>query len=272
MFVPINPLRTEKGALAVLVDEYGEDAAMPVEISEADFNNLSNFNVVVDALSVSMAAKLQVGSIFTGSASVNEKGFYLDALSYTDKYREQHLPNQMVIATRWGVGIRVLLRVSDIKTDLSLNFGMVAAAAQLGLVTTRYEIQGIGIGGDGLAIVLKNLPQIGDFDFETYNMLSNEIPKKLGVYIEENKSNLIPQPIAVAITKSVDSILSAKSIYYAMRSIAARRSLNDALAKADVEYDRNVIRKVYLQIAGDIGENDRPSKQAEHQAEGWLEF
>ena len=270
-FIPINPVRTESGALAMLVSELSEHAARPVELGAND-DPFSNFRIVSDSLSTSIAGKLGIGAIFKGAANGSDQGFYFDAMTFTDKYREQSLPDQSISATRWGVGIRVLLRVYDVRGDASLNFGLVGAAVELQQARAQYEIMGFGIGIDGLIAVLEEIPAIGDFKYDTYQKLNGTVVKKLAAYIKEHQALLKPEPVAVALIQPLDPLLNARSVYFAMRCIADRRPLTDALSKAGVTYDRETVRKLYLQVAGKLNDSERPSREAEQQAERWLSF
>lgn len=190
-FLPVSSQLTKTGALAALVADLGEDAAKPVPLQDKD-KALSNFTVVSDALSVAFAGKLGVGSIFSGAASTKDRGFFFDAMTFTDEYAEQNVGEAGVIATRLGVGVRVLLRVTELTANAALNFGLVGAAVELQQARARYEITGIGIRVDGLILVLEELPPIGDFRYETYQKLNSTVVKKLANYLKTNKARLVP--------------------------------------------------------------------------------
>ena len=268
MFIPVDPTTTSSGAIAALVPQLGEEAAKPVEL-ESETPEFSHFEIVSDALSSSAATTLDVGSSFGASLTATDKLFFFDAMAYTQRFEQQESHDKVISATRWGVGLRVLLRVSDIKTNISLNFALVGAAVALNQAHAQYRISGIGIGVDGLDIVMKHLPAVGDFTSETHVKL-NQAVEDLSKYIQKNKSNLKPQPVAVALRKSIDPLMNARSIYYAMRSVASRRSLNEALSRTQGEFDSDIIRSVYRQF-GQSGNNvEHPSKNAEKEAEKWL--
>ena len=267
-FVPISPLRTKSGALVSLIEHLGEKDSMPVALGDKA-TALSNFQVVSDAMSISAAATLGVGSIFRGALSGNERAFFFDAMAYADRYEEQRLPDQKVIGTRWGVGIRVLLRVALLEANATVNFGLVGAAVELGRARARYEIIGIGIGIDGLVAVLEELPSIGDFKYETYLKLNGNVVKKLAKLISTKKDELVPEPVAVALTRPIDPISHARSIYYAVAAIGDRRPLNDALHGRPVTLDADAIRNVYAYFGVPDG-SAKPSEDAERQADKWL--
>lgn len=270
MFIPVDPTTTSSGALAALVPQLGEEAAKPVEL-ESETPQFSHFEIVSDALSSSAATTLDVGSSFGASLTATDKLFFFDAMAFTERFEQQESPEKVISATRWGVGLRVLLRVSDITTNVSLNFALVGAAVALNQAHAQYRISGIGIGVDGLDIVMKHLPAVGDFTSETYVKL-NQAVEELSKYIQKNKSNLKPQPVAVALRKSIEPLKNARSIYYAMRYIASRRPLKDALSDTKGDFDSDIIRNVYRQFAQIDSDTKQPVKEAEQKAEKWLKI
>lgn len=271
MWLPINPTRTSKGAWVSLAKVFGENNARPVPLDPADNPLTSSFTLVDSEISLSVAGKLAVGSIFGGTLGYDEHAFYLDAAAYTEKYAEPAGP-QGILGTRWGVGLRVLLRVKKVKTDLSLAFGMVGAAVQLGYASAQYEIQGIGIGIDGLQIVLGELGGRGDFNSETYYKINDAVLSKLANYIKTNAANLKPQPFAVQLIQPIDldPIVAARPIVFAMRRVREGSSLNDALSRAAGKYDEAEIKTVYAKLNPGAGPDDKPSKDSRSQADNWL--
>lgn len=268
-FTICDPTRTESGALATLVRKLGEEEAQPILLTDPQ-SALSNFRVLSDYISVSAGATLGVGSIFTGAIDGKEQGFYYDAMTYTDQYREQQQPDSSIQATRWGVGIRVLLRVSDISTDVELNFGIVGAAVELQQARARYEIIGIGIGQAGLNIVLDELSGLGSFTFDTYTKLNGGVIKRLSEYMDANASSLRPQAVAVALAKPVDPLGEAQSIYYAMWYISRGWTLQRVVTQAPLTIDRDIIRNVYVEVATIQDDSETPSYAAQQRAREWL--
>jgi len=270
-FLPISFQLTKNGEFAALLPRLGENSSRAVPLKDKN-RAFSNFKVVSDALSIELAGKLGVGSIFTGAISSRDRGFFFDAMTFTDEYSEQSMGGTGVIATRWGVGIRVVLRVTERIVNASLNFGLVGAAVELQQASARYEIIGIGIGIEGLQIVLEELPALGDFRYETYQKLNSNIVKKLADHIKNNQATLVPQPVAVIINPPLNPLENSRAIYFAMRAIAGRQKLGEALSKANPTLDRDVIRSVYTQIAGIDDVGVQPSKEAEKDAETWLKI
>lgn len=268
-FIPVPPFRTRSGSFPGLIPLLGDQGSKPVPLRDPKAA-LNNFNVVSGSMSISLAVSLGLGSIFKGSVGVNEKAFFLDAMTYTEEYAENPLPGGGVYATRWGVGIRIYLRVQDFAANASLNFGLVGAAVELKQATAQYEITGVGIGPDGLVAVLEEVPALGDFRYETYLKINGVVAKRLATYIRDNKDALTPQPTAVAAARSVDSLANARAVYYAIRRIADRKTLAEALTGAAADIDRDNVRLAYATVAQVQNDNERPQRDAEERAERWL--
>lgn len=272
-FLPVNPLLTKNGSIAALIPNFGEARSKPTSLTKAELTDLyNNFNVVQDDISINIASKLKIGSIFGGEAKYDNRAFYFDAIAYTDKYEKRTSTNKVIHATRWGIGLRIVLNISKIATDFQFNLGSISAAVQLGQARARYEISGIGLGVEGLSIVLDNISPLDDFTFETYDVLRKTIIPELSKYIKDNKSKLKPQPIAVEIVEpiSYDTVTTGKSVAYAITKISKKKPLVEALKNAGQNFESEIIKEVYGTIVGKIPVKDKPSDSAVDRARQWL--
>jgi len=267
-WLPVNPARTPSGALVSLTKLLGEDKAHPLPLGPNPV--LSNFSVIASEIDLTVAAKLGIGNIFSGTLNYGDRAFYLDATAFTDVYTES--PGTPICGTRWGVGLRVLLHVSDVKDGLTLNFGLVGAAVQLGLAKALYEIDGMGIL-DGLSVVLGELHGFGDFTAETFYRINDAVIPKLADYMKNNASKLTPVPYQVQLIQPVeiDAILSAQSIVFAMRRLRQGCSLDEALVKAAGRHDQTEIRATYQKMAPGLPPDQRPPQSIRDAANEWLD-
>lgn len=267
-WIPINPARLDSGAWVSLAKLIGEDKAHPIPLAPSQ--SMSSFVVIASDISVSLAAKLAIGSIFSGSLNYGDRAFYLDATMFADKYAE--IPGNTVVGTRWGVGVRVLLHVTDIKGSIGVGLGPISAAVELGQAKALYEIDGMGIEG-GMDIVLSELQNFGNFDMQTYFKIASAVIPKLGQYMRENPSKLKPVPFQVQLIQplAIDPIVAARSVLFAMHCLSDGRSLNDALAKAATKFETEEIRTVYMKLAPNTPANERPPQSARDAANEWLE-
>ena len=221
-------------------------------------------------LDIAVAAKLNIGTIFSGSLNWNDLAFYLDAMAFTDRYAET--PANYVYGTRWGVGLRVLLHVWDVKAGLSLNMGLVGAAAQLGFAKALCEIKGTGIGSDGMAEVLEDHHTVGEFTAETYYKINDAVMLKLSQYLKAHKTEPFPEAYQVQLIEpiDIDIVLGARSVYFAMKCLNDGRTLHEAIEKSQGKFDDHEILLVYAKIAPGTGPNDHPSDSAKEKAHKWL--
>lgn len=150
------------------------------------------------------------------------------------------------------------------------------AAVDMQLAKYEYEITGIGLGMDGLMTVLGNMRSMGDFNGETFHSIRTNVFKALGDYMTSpgNRSKLHIEPFAVQLIAPVedDPSTKARSVYFAYKCISKRKPVNDALEMAPANIDKNTIKAIYAQVAGNIPDNEKPSGHAEDQADKWLNF
>ena len=269
--IPVTALITPSGALKSLVRLLGEENAKPIKLSPND-NPFTNFSVMGRSISTSLAAKLGLGSIFDGTLNASEQAWWFDAATYTEKWREDTAGPGEIQMTRWGVGLRVTMRVYNIKTGVSINYGIVGAAVQMGLAQAHYEITGIGIGKPGLEIVLNNVPLTGELTGESYFKLTTTVAKQLRDYMSEKPQELTPQPMAVGVVQNLeeDKLATSQAIYYAMKQIANFKSLKYALEHALPVYDRDIIRFAYDVVTDNNSDLPEPSGRSVDKAEKWL--
>lgn len=270
-WMPVSPLVTDSGALFSLAPIFGEKASKPIKLTEQD-NPFSSFKVLQDDISIESASRLGLGSVFGGSVSSGNRAFLYDAIAFTDKVDYNTQPDNTVFATRWGIGLRIAIKVFNIKTDFELNLATISAAVEAGVARARYEITGPGLGIDGFNIVLKSIPQVSDFNYETYTKLRTTVVKNVAKYIEKNKNTLTPVPLAVAINRPIeyDLVSKAQSVAFAVKQILDSNSLDKAIKNSSTNFAHDVVEEVYLKIVGSTPSSDKPSNSARKRAETWM--
>src|SRR3954452_1277970 len=130
-FTPVNPLLTKAGALVTLVPVLGsEEAAMPTGRDQPH---------ALSSIQYHRRCAVAVGGGHARRRNDLQRGiqrqraaFYFDAMAFSDQYEEHQSAGKPVAATRWGIGIRILLRVTPTSGDAEFTFGLVSAAVQLG--------------------------------------------------------------------------------------------------------------------------------------------
>ena len=241
---PIQPTLTKEGALASLIRFLDENKARPIELEPGD-KPFTSFRISSEQISISVAAKLDVSVVFKGSFNYRDIGLIFDAIAYTDKYLTNGGDNP-VIMTRWGAGMRVAMKVTEMKGNLAASFGSVAASAELNLARASDEILGLGLGLEALTEILDDLPPLGDFGLEAYSKLTQGVYGSLKKYITDHQTDLTPVPIAVGLHEEIDTdpIVQAKSVYLAAYWRDRNKS-EEWLIDRHPDIDKNLVGRVY---------------------------
>lgn len=267
--LPVSPLVSPDGNLVSLSELRGTLNAAPVALDAG--TAVGNIAVSTQEISVSVAGKLTIGSIFGSSVQANEEGFWMDAMQFGDSATKQDT-NNVVSQTRWGYGLRVLCRAQKLDTSFNLNFAILGAAVDLGLATVSYEVQTIGLGPTALGAILDGLSQFGALTGDTFNDLKTTVIQNLNKIIAHPPVELVPRPIAVQlkIPVALDPVVKARSEVFAMRRLRDNMSLVDALSRARGRYDAGAIRAVYQKVARGVADNVKPGATAQDFADQWM--
>lgn len=262
---PINPLLKDDGSFYAFSFNENAEELKPVELARDD-NPFAQFNVTQNTLNIQTAGELGIG---IGAASGSFKSFFLsyEAMMYTEKITSTPIGNK-IYGTRWGAGLRVVLKVSDIQSNAGFNFGAIAASAELGLAKVEYEINGIGINAPNL---LKILPGPGEFNFDSYTKII-EAATKVKKYMADNSDKLTPQPFQVFMSDEVnnDVFKDSQSVIYAARNVMSRNSLAEALGNARGKFNPEIISGFYAKV-GILDETNIPSRNDKKEAQSFLD-
>jgi hypothetical protein len=262
---PINPLRTTEGSFYALSLMDNAKELKPLPLAE-DENPFSQFKVMQRSLNIQTAADLGVA---IGAISGSFKSFCLsyEAMLFTEKISTAPIGGK-IYGTRWGAGLRVVLKVSDIQSKANFNFGAIAAATELGLAKVEYEISGIGISSPR---ILKVLPGPGEFNFENYNKIL-EAADKVKRYMADNPDKLKPEPFQVFMSDEInkDIFKDSQSVMYAARNVMSRNSLGEALSNARGRFSPDIITGFYAKV-GILDENQRPTRDDKREAQSFLD-
>ena len=271
--LPVNPLLSPDGNLVSLSALRGTLSAVPVPLDPGEV--IGDFDTFSQEFSVSVAAKLGIGSIFTASVQSGETGFWMDAMQYAESGQRQfanNVVNDVVTQTRWGYGLRILCRAKQVDYSMNLDFSLLGAAADLGIASVSYEVQAIGLGPSALGAILGGVSQFGALNSDTLHSLQTTVVENLAKIISNPPAPLTARPIAVQLNIPVglDPVVKAHSEVFAMRRLRDGMSLTSALARAGANYDAGAIRGVYVGVQPGIGDNDTPSATAKQFAKQWM--
>ncbi|WP_194976384.1 hypothetical protein [Aquiflexum lacus] len=261
---PIDPTLNEKGAFSAFTFEENSSEIKPVPLNTGE-NPFSQFRVLQDSYNIQTAASLGFG---VGSINGDYNSFVLsyEAMIFSEKMVEIPIGGK-IYGTRWGAGLRVILKVSEIKSSLNLNFGAMAANAELGLAKVSYEINGIGINKPDILAVL---PGPSNFNYQNYQKIldASETVKE---YMSSNSQELVAKPFQIFIRddQSKDIFTDSRAILYGMRSIVSRNTLKTAIQNSQNKYNISTIKAVYSKF-NILDENLQPTREQKREAEDFL--
>lgn len=270
-FIPVNPLRTDEGDLVSLSTLKGKLRAQPVPLDDpSDIQNVIVSGGASD-ISVSLATSLGIGTIFTGTAKTSEFGYWLDAVAFADSATKTSNEN-IINKTRWGYGLRIMFRAQQLDASASLSFATLGANVQLGFISASYEVQTLGLGPLALAAILDGISQFGALNRDTFQDLNTKVIDNVKKVIISPGASLTVRPLAVQVRFPVElnPIDKAQIEVFAMRRIREGLDLKDALARAGLGRNSDIIRTVYQKVAGNIPEDQKPAQSARDFAKNWL--
>lgn len=257
---------------------------MPVPITLDDLGDGKSwdFDLDVRSASTSVYAKLGVSAVVSSQAAWDSTTASWEMMVGVRQPIElSKLPeNRVIYETFWGIGLRVLLTAKTTEVGLDVNTGMVAAQAEYGSASVQYEARGIGLGPDVLADLLESVPPFGTFDLETQAALA-KVRETLKKVIREqlrNDENTLArlQPVLVKLlpqsSPQRDDLGDAAVYNFSMRKIAAGLSYDDAIknSRGFVLPKPEVIRPIYLKLAGVDDPTKPPTAAAKNHARDWL--
>lgn len=263
-WMPVAPDLNKGGAFISLSHLKKAKELKPLHLGAND-ENFTQFKVFQKQFSANAASELGIAPVGSGSGSFKSYVFMYEAMLFSDKITDTALGG-MIYGTRWGAGLRVSLKVSEIKSDFKVGFGTIAASSEVGLSKVEFEISGIGITD---ASILKALPGPGDFNYDSYDKIL-KAAERVKRFMADNHEKLSPKPFQILITDaSLSSNLDkSKSVLYAVKSIEKKISLADALSNSP-QLNSDIIEGVYHEF--EIKNvNTKPSNEDRREAREWL--
>lgn len=220
-------------------------------------------------VSANYSSEIKIGAMLNTSSKFNTYTLGRRIVHYLDT-SDNAPEGSKVMETRYGVGIRVLLKISGVEFGTDISFANIGAIAELNLGNVEYEISGIGINDVEL---VKLLPVPQDINQDTFSEINETIENLKTKISELNPAEFEPQALRIRVEEpeKVDPILKAQAAVFAYRNIVEKERLNETLSKAKVlGLPEEPIKDVYINL--DIEGNDRPRRSDKLEARDWLEF
>lgn len=252
---------------------------VPEAVSRAS-EVLTRLQLTFCASSIAVAAKLQLGNIFSGGTNVEGKAIFYDAVATTDFEAEALDPNGDVLYTvRHGIGLRLALKAINLKVDTNLSYSMVAAQARGLGAEVFYEVQGIGIPPEIVKSLLGAMATFGPLTETSYTRLDHVLRVELPDYLADEGKPLTTTEYIVVPRDSGDPFLAqSRAFNVGISQIARGRSLSKALRAVSEDetladgVGRFLLLYAYSKFAGitDPASTVSPSAAVINRAKAWL--
>jgi hypothetical protein len=216
-----------------------------------DAGDLDNWTQEAYSLSVSAAGDLgfPVGNL---SATFQRTSLMFGASRWKDVVSGEH-------TYRFGVALRALVVVSDIKGSGALTLPVVAAKVEIEGARASAQLLVRGYKGSTLGGLLPAWQSFGVDSYAQYMSAISAMQKA----IMEDAANIEPELLATTVlSPKVPAPGEALGAVYALHAIAEGASLAHALDRLGTD-DTDILESVKALYRGKIGEDDRAVPDAE---------
>jgi hypothetical protein len=225
-----------------------------------DAAELDNWSQEAYSLSVSAAGDLgfPVGNL---SASFQRDALMFGSSRWKDVVSSEH-------TYRFGVALRALIVVSDIKGGGALTLPVVAAKVELEGARASAQLMVRGYKGSALGGLLPAWQSFGVDSYAQYMGAVSAMQKS----IMEDAANVDPELLATtALSPKVPVSGAAVGTVYALHAIAQGASLAHALDSLAID-DTEIMESIKAVYRGQIGEDDRavPDEEQRQNAQAQL--
>jgi hypothetical protein len=238
---PISPQLAADGSFVAFAHRRNPETYKPVART---FKGLGLESTVEYTHDTNLLADLGAVGVVNISTALASKVIVRDVACWEEAMRPATPGEQShIFGTRWGIGFRMTLTLSDIKGGVDINLGTAAAAAEIGLAKASFEVTGFGISDPA---ILANLPLPGRFDREAMAQIQ-VAETDIRTYMQEHRDQLDPVPLQVYLEEGTfGAEAEALAVLFATRQLAAGTSLSEALDEGgQLGMSRDVIRLAY---------------------------
>lgn len=238
---PISPQLAADGSFVAFAHRRNPDTYKPVPRT---FKGLGLESTVEYTHDTNLLADLGAVGVVNVSTALNSKVIVRDVACWEEAMRPAGpAGSSHIFGTRWGIGFRMTLTLTDIQGGVDINLGTAAAATEIGFAKASFEVIGFGISDPA---ILANLPLPGRFDREAMAQIQ-VAETDIRTYMQENRDHLDPVPLQVYLEEGTfGAEAEAQAVLFATRQIAAGAALGAALDEAGgLGLSRDVVRLAY---------------------------
>lgn len=263
---PINPALTADGAFRALRHLPGGEALKPCRRGEPEAPlGEVQFETGTQKFDLDVAVQLGIGGLGTDVA-VGVQSHVIDLARYSTTFEPAEGGDpDLILATRWGAGLRIVIKVRSVGVKAQGSLWGLAAQAEQNSVHATYTLSAFGLSSPRL---LTKLPAPGRFDMEVASQL-HDIADWVGseAFLGED---LIPVPFAIRAPHWLfqPALDGAASVAFGMRAIQKGRPFAEAVQEAKESPALNPlkVRSVYQHL----GVQSEPDQNARRRAGEWL--
>lgn len=226
----------------------------------------TGFEVAFRSMSVDVAAKMDVSSMFSSDTDSSAFALLFDVLLHEDYYERVDLGGGLSYIKRKGTGLRIAMKATKLDTKQAVNFSSVAAQASLGMANVEYRVHGIGLSMDVVESLL-NVPISDKLSSTTYQALYTTIQQKLPAYLRSNAVGTGDYSVPV-LARDDQPDARARAVNYAVSMIARRIPLSEVLKNKPQTISEAMVGAIYARLVPTSSETVTP-EQADN-ASLWL--
>lgn len=220
-------------------------------------------------ISANFSSEIKIAAMLNTSSDFNTYTLGRRIVHYLDT-SDNAPEGSKVMETRYGIGIRVLMKISGLDFGTDISFANIGAIAELNVGNVEYEISGIGISDVEL---VKLLPIPQDINQDTFSEINKTIEDLKNKISELDPAEFEPQALRIRVEEpeKVDPTLKAQATVFAYHNVVEKERLNETLSKAKaLGLPEEPIKEVYNDL--DIEGNDRPRRSDKLEAKDWLDI
>lgn len=218
-------------------------------------------------ISADFSSDLKIAAIADVETNFNSVVITRDIALFVDTSQDRP-DNSQVIETRYGVGIRLMVKLTSIEFGTDVNFGAVGAISELSLANVEYSISGIGFADKSF---LAELPGPQNITQETIKDLNKSLDKIKTKLSKMSVDDLNPQAYKIRVMEpdEVDPTIEAQAFVFSTGQIQRKIKLEETLIKArEIGLKEEMIKKAYSYFH--VNGNDKVTKQQKDNAKNWL--
>ncbi|GAO44109.1 hypothetical protein [Flavihumibacter petaseus] len=265
--IPVNPLLNDTGefiSLKQYTNSPRPDALQYATGAPSYFGEEYRYNL-------STSSKLEIAAIGGIEASHGTTTFIHDSIVYKLS-RDPNQNSDLIKGTWWGYGLRLTIVIKNAEFGLNINWGAVAAAAQLGYLDAEFNIDCIGISD---SVLFDLLPAPIDLNIKSYKEILAIGDQIRAFAVKKDPVGVIYKPLRIQVPSetSIDPIADDRTLIFVYQQVGERASIVDALkTAAGLGLNTSLIPKYYQEKFQITNVDDRPSPSDKRKARDWLDM